>query len=159
MSDGRGILEMAQALAEDAHKGQVDKIDEPYIGHVSRVAAGVRDAGFGTEVQAVAWLHDVVEDTDVTLTDLIDAGFPPNVIGAVDTITKRPHEPFAAYYERVKANPTAMAVKWHDVADNAREDRLARVAPDTRERLRAKYERARLQLSHAVFAGQGKAEQ
>ena len=68
-------------------------------------------------------------------------------VTAVDAISKRAGEPFRAYYERVKANDLAVVVKWHDVADNADPARLALVAPDTQERLRAKYGRARAMLA------------
>lgn len=134
---------LARTLAMSAHHGQVDKIGEPYIGHPARIAAAVRSDGYSDEVEAVAWLHDVVEDTPVTLDHLRRYGFTPAVVGAVDAISKRKGEGFEAYYERVKADPIALVVKWHDVADNADPARLAKVAPDTRERLRAKYERAR----------------
>jgi hypothetical protein len=69
------------------------------------------------------------------------------VVAAVDAISKRKGEAFTAYYERVKADPIALVVKWHDVADNADPARLALVAPDTRDRLREKYERAKALLS------------
>lgn len=138
-------LTWAMLAAAHYHEGQVDKIGEPYIGHPARVAAAVRDAGFGHDVQAVAWLHDVVEDTELSLSALRLA-VPASVANAVDAITKRHGEKFADYYERVKANPLALAVKWHDVADNADPRRLAKVAPDTRDRLRAKYERAKALL-------------
>lgn len=140
---------LACVLATRMHEGQVDKVGEPYIEHPARVAGAVRRDGCGPEVQAVAWLHDVVEDTPVTLADLRAMGFPATVVEAVDAITKRPHEKFELYYERVKANPMALVVKWHDVADNADPARLAKVAPDTRERLRNKYERARVLLARA----------
>lgn len=139
---------MARALATVAHAGQVDKVGEPYIKHPARIAWHIRKEGYSDEVEAVAWLHDVVEDTPITLSDLRDVyGFAPAVVEAVDAITKRKGEKFEAYYERVKANPVALVVKWHDVADNADPARLAKVAPDTRERLRAKYERARALLA------------
>lgn len=135
----------ARALATEAHSGQVDKVGEAYIGHPARIAGAVRADGYSDEVEAVAWLHDVVEDTGVTLEVLYNM-FPPSVVEAVDAISKRKGEKFEAYYERVKANPIALVVKWHDVADNADPARLAKVAPDTRARLRAKYERARALL-------------
>jgi (p)ppGpp synthase/HD superfamily hydrolase len=136
------VLSCAVELAHIAHEGQFDKIGAPYISHPERVAAGVAADGLGADVQSVAWLHDVVEDTWVTLDDLRWMGFSERIVDAVDAISKRKGEKFADYYERVKANPMALAVKWHDVADNASPERLAKVAPDTRERLRAKYERA-----------------
>ena len=135
-------LHWASAAADLYHRDQVDKIGEPYIGHPRRVAAACLDAGFGPEVVAAALLHDTVEDTELTL-DAIRLVVPASVADAVDALTKRKGESFAAYYERVKGNEIATAVKWHDVADNADPRRLAKVAPDTRERLRAKYERAR----------------
>lgn len=139
--------ERAARLARIAHRGQVDKVGEDYIGHPRRVANAVAGAvGDGPAVQ-VAWLHDVVEDTDVTLYDLRVFGFSPEVIDAVDAVTKRKGEAFADYYERVKANNLAVVVKWFDVADNADPARLARVAPDTQARLREKYERAKAVLS------------
>lgn len=134
---------LARTLAVEAHAQQVDKVGKPYIGHPARIAAAIRAGGYSDEVEAVAWLHDVVEDTPWTLDQLRDLGFSEAVVSAVDAISKRKGEPFAAYYERVKANPMALVVKWHDVADNADPERLALVAPDTRERLRAKYERAK----------------
>lgn len=149
MSDkrtSRPLSNLAYEVAREAHEGQVDKIGEPYIGHPFRVAKACEDAGFGDDVTAAALLHDVVEDTPVTLDDLHAKGFPEVVVSAVDALTKRKGEAFAAYYERVKADPVACAVKWHDVADNADPRRLALVAPDTQDRLRAKYERARALL-------------
>jgi (p)ppGpp synthase/HD superfamily hydrolase len=139
---------VARTLAMEAHQGQVDKVGQPYIGHPARIAMAVRAEGYADEVEAVAWLHDVVEDTDVSLDLLRSLGFSGAVVEAVDAISKRKGEKFEAYYERVKANPMALVVKWHDVADNADPARLAKVAPDTRERLRAKYERAKALLAN-----------
>lgn len=143
------LPERAAVLAAAAHQGQTDKVGEPYIEHPARVAQAVLDATGDEYATAVAWLHDVVEDTDVTLEDLYDLGYPPEILDAVNAISKRKGEKFTDYYERVKANDLALVVKWHDVADNSNPARLARVAPDTRDRLRAKYERARAILSEA----------
>lgn len=136
-------LSLARYLAISGHGGQLDKVGEPYIGHPRRVAAAVRADGLGQEAEIVAWLHDVVEDTAMTLDRLREMGFSADVVDAIDAISKRQGEKFEAYYGRVKANPLALVVKWHDVADNADPARLAKVAPDTRDRLREKYERAR----------------
>lgn len=137
----------AYALALGAHFGQVDKVGKPYIDHPCRVAQAVAEATWNDdEVVQIAYLHDTVEDTFVTLDLLREFGFSERVVDGVDAMTKRLGESFGSYYERVKANPDALIVKWHDVADNANPDRLAKVAPDTQERLRAKYERARVAL-------------
>lgn len=145
----------AREIAIAAHSGQLDKVGEPYIYHPAWVAHEVQVAGFGEEVQAAAWLHDVVEDTDVTLDDLREKGFPESVVEAVDALSKRKGEKFEPYYERVKANDIAIAVKWFDVKHNSLPERLGRVTPHTQDRLRGKYERARTFLVPAYEAQEG----
>lgn len=136
------ISEVAEAMARTAHAGQVDKAGQPYITHPARVANRV--AGDEHAV-AVAWLHDVVEDTPVTLTELA-AQFPPQVVAAVDAITKRAGETRDDYYERVRAVPLAQRVKRADLADNSDPDRLAVLDAATQERLAGKYAHARAVL-------------
>jgi len=127
------ITQAAQRIATVAHAGQVDKAGRPYITHPARVAARV--AGDDHAV-AVAWLHDVVEDTTVTLADLREQ-FPAEVVAAVDD----------EYYARVRRVPLALTVKLADLADNSDPQRLARLDDATRERLVAKYARARAELT------------
>ncbi|MCC4250173.1 MULTISPECIES: HD domain-containing protein [Microbacterium] len=140
------IVEQARSLAAAAHEGQVDKAGQPYLTHPARVAGRV--AGNAT-LEAIAWLHDVVEDTPVTL-DQLRQQFPEDVVDAVDAITKRPGEDKPAYYDRVAANPLARAVKMADLADNSDPGRLAALDPPTRARLIAKYDLARERLGGGV---------
>ena len=63
------LVERAKDLAHRAHAGQVDKAGRPYIEHVARVAARVAD---DPEAEAVAWLHDVLEDCP-DYGDLVDS--------------------------------------------------------------------------------------
>lgn len=133
----------AEAIARAAHAGQVDKSGQPYIDHPARVAARVQ----GDELlEAIAWLHDVVEDTDVQLVDL-QAEFPLEVVDAVDAITHRPGEPRADYYARVSRNLLARQVKDADIDDNTDPARTALLDDATRSRLAAKYAAAREALS------------
>ncbi|WP_156251035.1 HD domain-containing protein [Pseudactinotalea terrae] len=144
MSTGQDLVARARHLAAAAHAGQYDKAGEPYIGHPARVAADIElnaPAPVRDNAVAVAWLHDVVEDTDVTLTE-IRTRFGSIVADAVGAITHRRHEPRAAYYRRVAANPLALLVKVADIADNTNPDRLAALDEPTRQRLHAKYEKA-----------------
>lgn len=143
---GRSIADLAEQIAAAAHEGQVDKAGQPYIAHPARVAARV--AGDERAV-AAAWLHDVVEDTDVTLADL-EQTFPPEVTAAVDALTRRPHEAPADYYARVRQLPLALTVKLADLADNSDPQRLAQLDAATRDRLTAKYARARAELTAGV---------
>lgn len=141
MPESGELARRAEALAVAAHAGQTDKAGRPYIEHPARVA--VRVAPCGDEAVAVAWLHDVAEDTEVSLGDLREAGFPEHVVSAVDALTKRSGEPLADYCGRVAANRLALLVKTADLADNSDPQRLALLDPRTRARLEAKYARAR----------------
>ena len=85
-------------------------------------------------------LHDVVEDTPVTLDDLVDRGFAPHIVQAVDAITKRPEEPLVESMARVLANPMALIVKQADIAHNADPKRQEGLSDEARERLTVKYE-------------------
>ncbi len=126
---------LAKRIATDAHAGQTDKSGHPYIHHPERVAARLHSA----DERAVAWLHDVIEDTTVTSDDLRDAGVNPDVIEAVEAITHRHGEPRTDYLTRVVANPLATRVKRADVADNTAPQRTAQLDPATRRRLESKY--------------------
>lgn len=131
-------LDEAIQVARRAHEGQLDKGGRPYIGHPLRVMGSLRDE----HERMAAVLHDVVEDTAVTLADLKAAGCPEEVLAAVAAISKQPGEDQTAYLTRVAANPIARAVKRADIADNMSPDRLSRLDTATQERLRAKYESA-----------------
>jgi (p)ppGpp synthase/HD superfamily hydrolase len=148
------LLAMARGFAFAAHLGQTDKAGKPYVKHLERVADRVFYRNPDTQpdvnlvtAMAVAWLHDVVEDTEVELNDLEDASFPTHVVAAVDALTHRRHEPRGDYYARVRSNALALVVKRLDVEDNADPDRLALLDEATRERLTAKYEGARNELA------------
>ncbi len=93
-------------------------------------------------------LHDVVEDTDVTEGDLLDAGFSDRTILLVDMMTKRPGEALDVYYARLRAFEPARRLKLEaDVASNGDPQKLLLVEPQSeRERLTAKYAHARTML-------------
>ena len=104
----------ALEIATRAHRGQLDKAGEPYINHPKAVARML-----GTEeAQTVALLHDVIEDTNVTLDDLKEAGFSDNIITAVDCLTHRDGEKREEYIMRVSRNPLATMVKLADLKHN-----------------------------------------
>jgi hypothetical protein len=109
-------IEKALQIAARAHEGQKDKEELPYILHPLRVMNGVT----GEEAQIVAVLHDVVEDTAVTLDDLRQAGFSAAVLAAVLCVTHRKDQPDADYVARCKGNDIARRVKLADLEDNTR---------------------------------------
>lgn len=135
------LLAQAERLATSAHEGQFDKAGRPYIEHPRRVANRVWDVDGRPAAVCVAWLHDVVEDTDVTLDDLREAGFDDAIVAAVDALTRRDGEG-DAYYRRVAASELAMVVKRADIWDNTNADRLAALSAAQRHRLQAKYAHA-----------------
>lgn len=151
MDQNQDMIAKAAALAAAAHSGQTDKAGADYIEHPARVAGYVRSLfpAAPAEAVAVAWLHDVVEDTGVSLEDLTRDGFPPSVVAAVDAITKRSGEAMEDYFARVRSHQLAIMVKTADLADNTAPDRVAQLDPQTAERLQRKYALARKLLAAA----------
>ena len=101
--EGKPTLEEAIALAARAHEGQLDKGGETYILHPLRVMLRMQTE----EERLAAILHDVVEDTAVTLADLKARGFDDRVIQAVDCLTRRDGESYEAFVQRIKSNGLA----------------------------------------------------
>jgi (p)ppGpp synthase/HD superfamily hydrolase len=130
-------VERARMLALEAHADQVDKAGHPYIGHVGRVAAAVRG---DDEAEAVAWLHDVIEDCPAFAGQV--QAFPAPLQDAVRLLSRTSAADADTYYARISADPLALKVKLADIADNADEARLASLDAATAERLRDKYRRA-----------------
>ena len=113
-------LEKALQISAKAHEDQVDKAGQPYILHPIRVMLRVQ-----TEAERItAVLHDVVEDTEVSLEDLEKAGFSAEILDAVDALTKRREETRLEAAARAVNNPIARVVK---IADNAENMDLSRI--------------------------------
>lgn len=107
-------LERAIAIAAQAHAGQTDKAGEPYILHPLRLMLAMQ-----TDLERiVAILHDVVEDSGVTLDALRAEGFGEEALAAIDALTKRDGESKMDAAARAKANTLALRVKLADNADN-----------------------------------------
>jgi len=109
----------AMKLAYRAHLGQVDHSGVPYIFHPYHLAEQMDDEISCT----VALLHDVVEDTEVTVEDLKQE-FPPEVIMAVALLTHDPGKDYFEYVSVLKDNPVAKKVKLADLIHNSDESRL-----------------------------------
>ena len=123
----------AERIAREAHAGQVDKVGNDYILHVERVAGMVE----GEDAKAVAWLHDVVEDTPVTMEDLRAEGFSEEILTALRLLTRTDDDVSYAHYIadiRDSGNLLAIAVKLGDLRDH--------LDPNCPSRLRPRYEMA-----------------
>ena len=119
-------LERAIAIAADAHAGQTDKAGEQYILHPLRVMLAMEN----DLERIVAVLHDVVEDSDITLEDLRAEGFSDDALAAIDALSKREGESKMDAAARAKRNPLALRVK---LADNADNQDMIRISNPTEE--------------------------
>jgi (p)ppGpp synthase/HD superfamily hydrolase len=114
-------LERAIEIATEAHRGQVDKANEPYILHARRVM----DQVGSVDEKIVGILHDVVEKNPKwTLDRLEQEGFKPAIIEAVDAMTRRPGESYDEFVSRAAANRISRPVKIADLRDNIEMARL-----------------------------------
>lgn len=127
----------AMKLAYRAHHGQVDKGGIPYIFHPYHLAQQMPDE----YTTCVALLHDVVEDTDVTLED-IRKSFPTEVADAVAVMTHAKDEPYLDYIKRVSLNPIAKIVKLADLRHNSDQTRMEGASQATLAYFQEKYRKA-----------------
>lgn len=125
------LLEKAIAIAVDAHRGQKNRYGSPYILHPLRVMARVASPA----EKIVAVLHDVLEDSDYTLHDLKADGFGPDILEALQSVTKREGEEYEAFVQRSGANPLGRRVKLTDLEDNMDIRRAPEVTDEVRHRL------------------------
>jgi (p)ppGpp synthase/HD superfamily hydrolase len=108
-------LKRAIEIATEAHRGQVDKANEPYIKHARRVM----DQVGSIDEKIVGILHDVVEkNPHWSFSRLEDEGFKPAIIEAVDAMTRRSGESYEDFVARAANNPLSKAVKLADLRDN-----------------------------------------
>lgn len=134
-------LDDALLLTISKFQGVTDEDGEPYILHCLRVMMAVDDP----QARLVALMHDLVEDTDVTLEDLRSMGFAPAVLKAVELVTHQPHQSYADYVVALSHDTLAREVKLADLRDNSALSRVL-YRPD-----RQKKDLARIQkyvLSH-----------
>lgn len=121
----------AMKIAYRQHHGAKDKAGLPYVFHPYHLAEQMGDDEYAI---CVALLHDVVEDTNMTLTDIERAGFPAEVITALKCLTHEDDVPYLGeYIETIKANPLATKVKLADLRHNSDLTRLP-PAKDASER-------------------------
>ncbi len=140
------LTNRAMKLAYTAHHGQVDHGGAPYIFYPIYLAEQMTD-----EVSAcVALLHDVVEDTVVTLEDL-RREFPPEITEPVRLLTHTDSVDYFDYVRALKESGVARRVKLADLRHNSDETRLAEVQMTEEERgfWKAKYQKAREILEEA----------
>ena len=138
-------LEQAIELAVKYHKGQVDKAGNPYILHPLRL---MQKMEYESD-QIVAVLHDIIEDTPVTLEMLKEMGFKSYVIEAIDCLTKQKDEEYDRYIDRICEDDTACKVKLADLEDNMDLSRLSEIKEEDKSRLQ-KYQKAHDKITKTI---------
>lgn len=109
-------MELAEVIARIAHVGQYTKSDHlPYWRHCQAVADGCP-----SHLRAAGWLHDVLEDTEVTTSELLVCGVEPLIVRVVIKLTRTLDESYEEYILRVAQMPEAVTVKLADLAHNLR---------------------------------------
>ena len=108
------LTNKAIKLMFEAHKDQLDKSGMPYVFHPWHVAESMTDE----KSCIVALLHDIVEDTNITLDNLRENGFPDDVIEAIDILTKKDNQEYAEYIRNIAKNEIATNVKISDLIHN-----------------------------------------
>lgn len=157
---GRDLFYDTLALAAAAHNGQDDEAGLPYLMHPIGVAKLVdvilerfeaHHLVAQDQLHQAALLHDVLEDTTLTVEDLLDAGLSTNVINGVRAVTKRVGEEYHEFIDRIcDAGPFAVLLKLADIEHNLKVRSKDGMSPERRARLASKYTAARTRLVTAL---------
>lgn len=141
------VNDAAMLIALEVHSGVLNSHDqEPYTLHLGRVVLNVREAGGNERHEAVAWLHDSIEDVESVTKGYLYNRFIDyevfdvhDIVEAVVAISKVKGQTLDQYYAQVKANPLARFVKLHgDIKDNFRRNWKI-MDEDRRNRMMLKY--------------------
>ena len=109
------LTKKALKLCFEAHKDQVDKAGIPYVFHPFHLAEQMDD-----EISTVcALLHDVVEDTEITPDNLLQMGFPTEVLNVLKLLTHDEAVPYMDYVKSISKDPVARKVKIADLLHNS----------------------------------------
>ena len=123
------LTRLASKIAYKAHEGQTDKAGVPYIFHPIHIAEQMDSE----ESCVVALLHDVVEDSDITL-EILSKYFNDDIIAALRVLTKKENDDYVMYIKRVKTNKLATKVKIKDLEHNRDLTRLDEATDKDRKR-------------------------
>lgn len=131
------MLEKAIAIAVEAHRGQIDKAGKPYILHPMRVML----AGKTENEMICGILHDIIEDTPVSIEMLAEEGFSDTILTALRLLTHDRSTPYQEYIEAITQNPLAIQVKLYDLHDNLNRERLGILTLEDEHRM-SKYKKS-----------------
>lgn len=133
----------ALKLCFEIHKDQFDKSEIPYVFHPFYLASQFDNE----DLVVIALLHDVIEDSDLTLEDLVEYGFDEKVIAAIDVLTHKKGYSYMEYIRLIKTNELAKQVKLVDLTHNSDLNRLEVVSDKDLKRIE-KYQKAIKELTN-----------
>src|SRR5439155_22193965 len=107
-------LERAIQIAASAHQRQFDKGGSPYFLHPLRVMLRLKSE----PDRIVAGLHDVLEDTAWTPAQLVEEGFPPGVMTALDAVCRRKEDAYDDVIDRVRTSQLDIRANLADLDGN-----------------------------------------
>lgn len=117
-------------MASIKHYGQKDKANKPYFFHLLYVMNNLDDLN----AKIVGVLHDILEDTDITINDLFKYGFSEDIVIAVEILTKSKNQKYMDYIENIKKNYIATKVKLIDLKHNMDLTRLSDISDNDLKR-------------------------
>lgn len=143
-------LEFTEELVREKFEGQNDDGGVPMADHMMRVWQRVQH--LDEDTQHIAWLHDIIEDTDVTGGDLFDMGYDELVVNAVLLLTKPDSLTYPEYIDRLcdSGDWRAITVKLADNADNTDPKRWLWLNPYKANALAKRYAGVKEQLTKAL---------
>jgi len=130
-------------MAATAFDEMNDRSGNPMILHAMRVSA----RGKTIDEQIVGALHDLVEDTPITLEKLSEV-FPQHIVETVDKLSRRDGETYKEFIKRISEHELATQCKLNDLADNL--GRVSNLPPDEGNGLKKRYLQARASLGQTL---------
>ena len=152
-------LKDTQYWAKILHADQKDKLGKPYIGHIERVVAHLKQSfsNFTDDQLHAAYLHDAMEDCGVTKSDLFDKGYKDTIVKTIELVTKPKEKMSNSDCEEwirsiiiASQNIDAIRVKFSDMSDNLNEERMSQLEVKERSKLQKKYLGAYRLLTEAL---------
>jgi len=147
MRNQQKLLAKAISLAAQGHEIQLDRGGQPYICHCMTVMHKVKSSD--PIVKQIAIMHDLVEGTDTTISDLIEMGFDTRVTDALHLLTHVKGVSYQTYIDGIATCKDAMLVKLADLRHNSDLTRLKGITEKDFERMQ-KYQKAYVQLKEAL---------
>jgi (p)ppGpp synthase/HD superfamily hydrolase len=141
------MLGKAIAIASKAFEDKVDNGGQPYILHCLKVWEGVKHLDI--HIQCAAILHDIVEDTDITLGDLLEEGFSMRTLKFVEYLTRDPDITYQDYIKDIANSKGAIQIKLSDLRHNSDITRLKGLSQKDFDRTK-KYHRSYIYLSNIL---------